>query len=242
MIQAKRSRSELDDGVNMDIQTDYVISDTLKRICISPSRSFSDESMESNKGIIYNRKEDRKDDSNAKVQHQCANPLRRPRSQIDESIENVIRKHRRRYEIHPSMNEYMDLQIVPIGPDPLQDQRLLGTLISSSDVLKAQSMKSNSDRASTPWPSEIRHPNVYNYENDSLKAIKKKGVFQSSHGGADARDGNEMEVISAPGSVHHANDITHSDWFVLETIPEAQYQVESTSSSDESISMVMSES
>jgi hypothetical protein len=49
------------------------------------------------------------------------NPLRRPRSTIDEAIDGIIRKHRKLYDSGPA--SVLELQLIPVGPDPLQDQR-----------------------------------------------------------------------------------------------------------------------
>lgn len=194
--QSKRGRN---DGMEISLETDVLIPDCLKRIRLdSPvdrteSRQQSDEWEDNNK----ERKTGHTKSPNFELQYTPNHPLRRPRSQLDESIDNIIRKSRRLCEASLSAPQYVDMQIVPLGPDPLQDRRILGTLIDNDTIEKAQ--KARSDL----WQAEGRHPNVYNYvSNDEYKAL----VAREEHGGG-------MDTgSSADNRAHYANDITHADW------------------------------
>lgn len=208
--QGKRCRGEdADADEHMTIEADEIIPDTLKRIRLGgPTEpvGWDIRSLCDKIGEGKHEKNDTLPPGNIRATefgpYLPAHPLRRPRSQLDESIDNIIRKSRRRFE--SSMNsEYVNLQMIPLGPDPLIDARLLG----HPRIVDKKGCLSSSDLDEALWPVEGRHPNVYNFVRDANVSAKIGRSRSNSNTGS-------MDISGEHDSFHFANDISHSDWII----------------------------
>lgn len=202
----KRCRSEEGNDMEISIDTDINMPDSMKRIKLDSP--LADKDTQPLFKSFYS--EDKESKSVDETTGGCAgptgdprhasclplHPLRRLRSQLDDSIDDIIRKSRRRFETARAP-EYTNLQIVPRGPDPLLDQRVLGTVIESKSIAKARQHQAELEL----WAVESRHPNVYTY----VQGAEFRPGPDDSRGEV-AMDTND--------SYHYANDVSHTGWII----------------------------
>jgi hypothetical protein len=229
----KRSRERDDGGMEISIETELLMQDSLKRICLGSPTGESKGAMggganswyaatakgrvdtgRGNKGRDHSRNRDEDEDgeydkgSGGKVHSYTCNPLRRPRSQLDESIDHIIRKHRRMYETTPAQrNEFLGMQLMPVGPDPLQDKRILGNITPNKDVRRPSSSGSSGRLA---WENRGAF-NVHSNDSGCHTIVQ--------------RDVTETADDSYRDNSHYANDISHSGWVLCVDDPAADKEV-----------------
>ena len=205
----KRGRSE-DGCMDISIETDELIHDSLKKIRLdSPVAGVG---IVPQSAVVWGNESD---ENTRNGQHSTNNktaadgaylpmhPLRRPRNQLDDSIDDIIRKSRRKCETI-SKPEYIDLQIVPRGPDPLQDRRVLPMLDGR--------FKDTARRPdSALWSSQGYHPNVYNYVPEIGGQKPSLSAQEQGRARSDSNDSG-METSVEHDSAHYANEYSHSNW------------------------------
>jgi hypothetical protein len=204
----KRSRADLgdDDEMEITIDTELYVRDSLKRICLDSPRTGDSKATQGNVfnwaasvGGIERGRDDAQTTECVKFKNRYSsplaeayspsNPLRRPRGHLDESFDNIVRKHRRVQDTTTAQNhEYMGMQLVPVGPDPLQDRRILSAYIKTGKNL-------------------ITAGDVNSIGINCQTTVQRSAVLETT------------DNISRDNS-YYANDISHSDWVLFLEGPE----------------------